>query len=121
MDNIKIIMMGGFLRKGFHCTVGMAGTNMLSGLTVDKAFMGVNGFSFAKGATTPDFSHAQVKKAMIAIAKKVILLCDSSKFGREAFVRFAGAEEIDTIVTDSASAEDRRLFEDNGIEVLSPD
>ena len=119
METIKTIVMGGFLRKGFHCTVGMTGHNMLNGLTVDKAFMGVNGFSFSKGATTPDFNHGQIKKSMIAIAKKVILLCDHAKFGRESFVQFAGTEGIDTVVTDTVSDEERQLAEESGIEVIS--
>ena len=118
-DTINVIVIGGFLRRGFHCAVGMTGQNMLVGLTVDKAFMGVNGFTFTKGATTPDFNHGQVKKSMIAIAKKVILLCDHTKIGREAFVQFAEPDEIDTVVTDKVSEEDGILFEENGIEVIS--
>jgi DeoR family fructose operon transcriptional repressor len=112
--------MGGILRKGFHCTVsyGTSEKEALEGLNVDKAFMGVNSFTLKRGASTPDIRHAETKKAMIAIATNVILLCDSSKFGRTSFVQFARAEEIDTIITDSLPEAERRRLEEHGIQVI---
>jgi hypothetical protein len=42
-----------------------------AGLTVDKAFMAANGFTVAKGATTPDVQHAATKRLMIAISATI--------------------------------------------------
>lgn len=117
-NSVNVILMGGVVRKGFHCTLGISGRNMLSSLSVDKAFMGVNSFSFEKGASTPDISHAETKKTMISIATKVILLCDSSKMGRSSFARFMGADDLDVFVTDAISEGDREKMEELGVEVL---
>lgn len=117
-ETVNVIFMGGTVRKGFHCTVGISGRDMLSNLSVDKAFMGANSFSFEKGASTPDINHAETKKAMISIASKIILLCDSSKWGRNSFAQFLGAEEIDVFVTDSIVDTDKQKMEEFGIEVI---
>ena len=122
-DAVRVVLMGGSLRKRFHCTVthGPTADGMLSGLTVDKAFMGVNSFSIEKGASTPDIAHAETKKLMMGIAAKIILLFDASKMERNSFALFAPLDRVDTIVTDSIRDEDRKTLEENGIEVITAD
>ncbi len=53
---VQTILLGGLIRKGFHCTVGPGTSDPAAAgkLTVDKAFMAANNFSLANGATTPD-------------------------------------------------------------------
>jgi DeoR family transcriptional regulator, fructose operon transcriptional repressor len=121
MESVRIVVMGGVVRKRFHCTVSpdTSSKELLAGLTVDKAFMGLNSFSLEKGASTPDLSHAEMKKRMMSIAAKVVLLFDASKIGRNSFARFAALDEIDSVVTDTIAESDRRTLEENGIEVLS--
>ena len=120
-DTFKVVFMGGLIREGFHCTVTYGNLNreMLSGLTVDKAFMGTNSFSLENGASTPDISHAETKKLMISIALKVILLCDSSKLGKTSFAQFARLEEIDLLVTDQISQSNRSILAQQDVEVLT--
>ncbi|MBI9106203.1 MAG: DeoR/GlpR transcriptional regulator [Spirochaetales bacterium] len=114
----KVIMLGGMLRSGFHCTIGSFGSDVLKSLQVDKAFMGVNGFSFEKGASTPDLQHAEIKKAMVEASSKVYLLFDRSKMGRKAFARFAETDQIDAVVMDEVTEDERSLFDDSGIDVV---
>lgn len=45
-------------------------------------------------------NEAIVKTAICKAARRVVLLCDSAKFGQESLVRFAGFEDIDTLITD---------------------
>ena len=117
-ETVEVIFMGGTVRKGFHCTVGIPGRDMLNSLSVDKAFMGANSFSFEKGASTPDINHAETKRAMIAIATKIILLCDSTKWGKNSFAQFIDAEKLDVFVTDSIEDIDKRKLEELGVEVI---
>lgn len=117
-DNMQILLMGGIIRKKFHCTVGLQGKDLYSGLMADKAFMGANALSLVNGASTPDINQAQIKKTMIAMANKIILLCDSSKIGKVSFVQFTAVEQIDTIITDSINDVTRVKFEENGVEVI---
>lgn len=117
--SVEVFLFGGLLRKQFHCTIATQGESMLGHLIADKAFMGANSLSLGRGATTPDISHAEMKKAMIASANKLIILCDSSKIGKVSFARFAHIREIDTLVTDQLSDSLRDKFEDHGVEVIS--
>jgi DeoR family transcriptional regulator, fructose operon transcriptional repressor len=116
--SVQVFMLGGMLRKGYRCTVGPATAQMAQGLRVDTAFMGANSFSLESGATTPDLQQAETKKALIAMGRKVVLLCDSSKIGRESFARFADLDRIDVLITEQISAPDRSRLEDRGVEVI---
>lgn len=119
-ESFQLIVIGGVVRKGFQCTVGLAGRNVLQGITVDKAFMGTNGLTQDKGASTPDLSHAEIKKAMIGAAKQVILLCDASKLGRDSFAQFARLEEIDVVVSETMEPELRKRLEESDVVVVTP-
>ena len=118
MQSVNVLFMGGLLRKGFHCTIGVQGRMIMEGLTVDKAFMGTNGFSLAKGATTPDVQHAETKKVMIAISAKTILLCDRTKHGRVSLAQFLPSDRLDVLVTDGIDEKDREQIERAGIELI---
>jgi DeoR family fructose operon transcriptional repressor len=49
----------------------------------------------------------------------VVVLADSSKFGREHLVRFATSADVDVLVTDAEAAPaDLARLEDAGIEVV---
>jgi len=113
-----IHVVGGVVRKRFHCMVGTRAEQFLKGLTVDKAFMAANSFSVEAGATTPDLNHAEIKRQMMSIATKVFLLVDSSKLGRSSFAQFARADAIDCLIVDAIGAEEARQLEDLGVEVL---
>jgi DeoR family fructose operon transcriptional repressor len=117
-EAVKIIFMGGLLRNGFHCTIGILGRAILEGLSVDKAFMGANGFTVAHGATTPDVQQAETKKMMAARSAKTILLCDRTKIGRVSLTQFLPTAKIDTLVTDALRDPERRRIERAGIEVV---
>jgi DeoR family fructose operon transcriptional repressor len=122
-DSIRVVLVGGMVRKKFHCTVAssFSGMNALSDLAVDKAFMAANGFSLEKGASTPDINHSETKKLMISIAARVILLFDSSKLGHNSFAIFAPLDRIDVVVTNSLREEERRRMEESGIEPILAD
>lgn len=45
-----------------------------------------------------------MKRKMISIAEQVILLCDSSKFGIQAFTHVAMTSELDVVITDYSPA-----------------
>jgi DeoR family fructose operon transcriptional repressor len=113
-----IHLIGGVLRKGFHCTVGNIAESMLRSLTVDKAFMAANAFSMERGASTPDLQQAELKRLMISIATQVIFLVDSSKLGRDSFAGFARSDLIDCFVTDIMGREEKAILEERGIEII---
>jgi len=105
-DGVSVVVIGGTLRKKFHCTVGPFAVKLLSELNVDKVFIATNGFSVEKGCTTPDINQAEIKKVMVQITTQVIVLCDSSKIGKNSFVQFVPPTQIDTLITDNKANPD---------------
>ncbi len=95
-----IVLVGGRVRRGFHCSVGPLALKCLEGLRVDKAFVASNSVSIENGLTTPNLELAQIKTSLVTFAEEAFLLCDSSKFGRASFVRFADIRQVGTIITD---------------------
>jgi DeoR family fructose operon transcriptional repressor len=119
MNSISVVMLGGELRKNFHCTVGAASIDMLAQLSVDKAFMGTNSLSILKGASTPNLQQAEIKKAMIASAQRIILLCSNRKLGKDSFAHFASLDQIDTLIIEKIDVNEKFEFEERGVEVLT--
>jgi DeoR family fructose operon transcriptional repressor len=115
--SVEIVLIGGLIRRGFHCSIGFHGHIGFEGLIVDKGFFGANGFSLEAGPTTPDLGQAQLKRQMIGMAQKVYLLCDHSKIGHVSFARFAGLTDIDSLITDQMDSTMRERLEDLGISV----
>jgi len=86
---------------------------------VGKLFLAAAGLSFEAGLTYPGLSDLPVKRAMIKAAKSVYLLADSSKIGKTAFATLGHLSSVDVLVTDGGvRAEDRRRFEEIGVEVV---
>ena len=117
-NGINVIIIGGMLRQGFHCTVGMFAHNLLKEVTVDKAFLGTNGLDLENGLYTPDAGQAETKKRIISCARESYLLCDSTKIGRKSFAKFADLEDFQYIITDS-ELDDESMFKISGrVEVI---
>ena len=100
--NLTVIMLGGRVRPRTLATVDDWNLRLLSEIHVDVAFMGTNGFSPERGFTTPDPAEAAVKRAMIAAARRTVVLADHTKAGNDYFARFANCSDIDTLITDAA-------------------
>ncbi|WP_062389306.1 DeoR/GlpR family DNA-binding transcription regulator [Demequina iriomotensis] len=103
---ISLYMLGGRVRGLTAAAVGDWATDALAGLVADVAILGTNGFSAARGLTTPDQDEARVKRAMVTAARRVVVAADSSKAGDDHLHRFAALDEVDLIVTDAELAED---------------
>jgi DeoR family fructose operon transcriptional repressor len=117
----EVLVIGGLLRKGFHCTVGYGMFSNLGSLSGDKAILGANSFSARKGASTPDLSQSEIKRQMINIASKVIILIDQSKLETDSFMNFASPSQIDLLVTDSISDDLRKAYEEMDITIRTAD
>ena len=74
--------------------MGAETVDALRRLRPDVAFLGTNGISESHGLSTPDPDEAAVKRAIVAGARRVVLLADADKLGQEHLVRFAELREV---------------------------
>jgi len=119
LPQIELHLLPGKVRPTTHAAVGAETVAALADLRADVAFIATNGLTVGHGLTTPDSDEAATKRAMIACARKTVVLADSTKLGVETAVRFATLDSLDVLVTDSdVEPADRRALESAGIEVV---
>ncbi|SNT62418.1 DeoR family transcriptional regulator, fructose operon transcriptional repressor [Asanoa hainanensis] len=99
--NLTVLLLGGRVRGKTLATVDDWALRPLADMYVDVAFMGTNGCSVERGLTTPDPAEATVKRAMIAAARRVVLLADHTKVGNDYLARFGTLTDLDVLITDS--------------------
>ncbi|MDQ4096257.1 MAG: DeoR/GlpR family DNA-binding transcription regulator [Actinomycetota bacterium] len=96
-----VFTVGGRVRPATLSQVDAWAARALLDIVADVAFLGANGFSVARGVTTPDLSEAAVKRAMVAAGRRCVLLADHTKAGHDSFGRFASLADFDLLVTDT--------------------
>ena len=96
-----VLTVGGRVRGRTLAQVDTWALRALADVHVDVAFMGTNGVSAEHGLTTPDLAEAEVKRAMMAAAAKVVVVTDASKVGQRHFARFGDLDQVDVLVTDT--------------------
>jgi DeoR/GlpR family transcriptional regulator of sugar metabolism len=100
-----VYVMGGQLRPEAQVTIGPI---MASGIqiSVDSAIVGVGGVTAREGLTTTVLEEASMIAAMMAAARRAIVLADSSKLGKHSFAQIAGLSAMQILVTDAEPAEE---------------
>jgi len=115
---IEVILTGGTLRENSFSLVGPLAEETLRRLSADVLFLGVDGFDVHFGLTTPNLLEAKVNRVMIEIARRTVVVCDSSKFGRRSLSLIAPPSAVHQTITDNRIAKgDLRALEELGIEV----
>lgn len=97
--DVKVILIGGSLLKETSTLVGPLADDVLRKITADKLFLGVDGIDFAAGLTTPDINEAHTSSVMMQVSGEIILVVDSSKFGRRSLGVISKVKDIDTLIT----------------------
>lgn len=118
-EHLKLIMLGGKLRRKNMSFFGSSAERALDELHVDKLFLGVDGFHMEKGVTTHFEAEAGLNRLMCKAASTIILVTDSSKFGKVCLHQILKPALVSMVITDSGiPAEYREGLESLGIEVL---
>lgn len=96
----KVFVVGGTWHAGNAETVGPLAIEQIGRFQADHAVVGVAAIDAEAGAMDADFDEAQVARAMIGCARRVIVLAHRKKFGRRAAHRVCRLDEIDVLVSD---------------------
>lgn len=99
---LSLTAIGGRVRGLTAAAVGAQTVESIAHLRPDIAFIGTNGLSAAFGLSTPDPDEAAVKRAILAAARRVIVVADADKFDAELLVSFGAIGDIDVLVADEA-------------------
>ena len=100
-QHIKIVMLGGEFRRKNMAFYGTQTVAALNDLRFDKLFLGVDGFDIEGGITTHHEPEALLNRKMVATARRVIAVTDSSKFAKVCLHRIIDIHEINDLITDT--------------------
>lgn len=98
--NLRLLVTGGTARPESYELVGPIAEAMLEGLTLDVALIGVDGIDTEHGCTTHHEVEAHTNATLIARARQVIVVADSTKVGASAFARICPIDRVDELITD---------------------
>ena len=114
----NVILTGG-ARTPSAALVGPIADRAIASLHVDRLFLGVHGMDFEAGYTTPNLAEAQTNQALIASARQVVILADSTKWGTVGLADFGALSVADVLITDDGITSDaRRALEDRVGELI---
>jgi DeoR/GlpR family transcriptional regulator of sugar metabolism len=83
----------------------------LGSMHVDTLLLGVHGFEPVAGLTTPNLLEAATNRALIATARRIIVVADCSKWGVIGLSTFATLGQVDVLVTNAGlDGEARRMI-----------
>ncbi|UWG99124.1 DeoR/GlpR family DNA-binding transcription regulator [Dehalobacter sp. DCM] len=118
-DDISTVLTGGEVQKATYSLLGPMTRENLNGFYADKLFLSATGVSAEKGLSTSSMIESEVKQAMIASAREVILVAHGSKIGQIFYHIFAKWDKVNKFITDnSAAPEQIKKLEQLGIEVI---
>jgi DeoR family transcriptional regulator of aga operon len=118
-EKVQLVFLGGALRRKNLSFYGTQTEQALENLHVEKLFLAADGFDIDKGITTHFEPEALLNRMMCRAASEIILVTDSSKFGRICLHRILEPQGITKIVTDAGIPEAARAALTRiGVEVL---
>jgi DeoR/GlpR family transcriptional regulator of sugar metabolism len=113
------VLLTGGLRTPSDALVGPIAISALRSLHADLVFMGVHGMDPAAGFTTPNLMEWETNRALVACARRLVVVADSTKWGVLGLSSFAALEDADVLVTDDGlPPEGRRVLSDRVGELL---
>lgn len=118
-EHLNLLMLGGKLRMKNMSFFGVQAEQSLKNLHVDKLFLGVDGFHMQRGVTTHFEPEALLNRLMCKAASEIVVVGDSSKFGKVCLHKILDPERISKFITDENIPEDVHLgLVDMGVEVI---
>ncbi|MEW2165671.1 DeoR/GlpR family DNA-binding transcription regulator [Streptomyces sp. NPDC007084] len=99
---VDVIVLGGVLRHREQSLLGHLAERALSELQIDQIFTSAFGLDADAGLTGAHVDEAQTDRALLAAARRIVVLADESKLGRRGPVRLAPLDQVSTLVTDAA-------------------
>ncbi len=98
-DVASVVLTGG-MRSASDALVGPVADLTIASLHFDTLFLGCTGLDPEVGLSTPNLAEAETNRALIKVARRVVVLADHTKWGVVSLASFAPVEKINVLVTD---------------------
>jgi len=115
---VEVTLTGGYLYPRLGVQLGPICERMLQSVSADMVIMGIHGIS-PSGISDSNSLNVGSIRAMIKAARRVTVVADHTKFGRDAMLHVADLDEVDSIVTNrELSAEYQSMLRTKDVEYL---
>ncbi|MFV0463127.1 MAG: DeoR/GlpR family DNA-binding transcription regulator [Nostocoides sp.] len=98
---LRVVVTGGVARARSYELVGPLAEALLPRMSIDTLVLGVNAIDVEHGLFTHNDGEAAVNAALVAAARRTIVVADSSKLNAHAFARICGVEDCAVLITDA--------------------
>ena len=95
-----LVLLGGYVSPRTGVCLGPYANELLGRLHVTTTVLSAAGIA-AEGLFNAHLLLAETEQAMLRVASRVIVVADSSKFGRKSLTLVAGLDSIDVVVSDA--------------------
>ncbi len=113
---LNLLAAGGIFNQKTKSFVGLTAVTGLNDIRIRKAFMSASGFSIEAGATNNSLHEAEIKRAVINRAQKVVLMVDHTKLDRAAAICFCDLDQLACFITDRRPPDKyMKFFEQNHV------
>lgn len=106
-ESADLVLVGGYVHTRSGVSLGPYANQMLGDLNVRRAVISVAGIK-DNGYYNSNLLLVETERAMMKSADEVIVVADSSKFGRTSLAHLCELGEIDVLVVDNEISEDWR-------------
>jgi DeoR/GlpR family transcriptional regulator of sugar metabolism len=116
--DIDLTLTGGYVFPRLEIVLGPLCEHMLAAVAADVLVMGIGGVT-ADGFSNNNTLLVGSERKMIEVSRKVIIVADSSKFGRAAMTPLAPLDAADIVVSHvRLAAEQQEMLRAAGIDVV---
>jgi DeoR/GlpR family transcriptional regulator of sugar metabolism len=116
--SVELTLTGGYLYPRLGVLLGPICEEMLTRVAADVLVMGIGGITEAGLSNTNTLVVGSERK-MIEVSRRIVVVADYSKFGRQAMAHLTSLESVDTIVTDQElPPRFAKLLEKCGVELV---
>ncbi|WP_209737393.1 DeoR/GlpR family DNA-binding transcription regulator [Aureimonas populi] len=122
-SGVDVFVTGGRMRtssrNSTRTMVAPMGTLLLEKISADIAFLCCAGIDARRGFTNANIEETEMKQAMMAAARRTVMLADGSKLGHIGVVRIARLAEVSALITDaSVSGAPLEALQEAGLDVV---
>jgi DeoR/GlpR family transcriptional regulator of sugar metabolism len=96
----QTVVLTGGTRTPSDALVGPVAVAAIGTLHLDMLFLGVHGMSERAGYTTPNLMEADVNRALVEAAERLVVLADHTKWGTVGISSIVPLNRADVVITD---------------------
>lgn len=117
--NVEVLQVGGLVRPNSTSVYGAHAERILSDISCEILFLGVDGIDIDFGFSTTNFSEATISQKMIAMAQTVVILADSTKLEKKGLIKICAFDQVNYLITDKKINQDLiNQIEEKGVKVI---